>query len=248
VLAQVRERGLTEPFTGLRQAPDAIGIDPGNLRESLLAQGLNCRMRALLLQVVQCQQRWPRLAARSVRIYAPEAITRTALLFRGRYPQFLGSEYLPDAASRAALFPIPHIDLQAIDLPDGAFDLTFSGDVLEHVADLGRALGELARILRPGGVLVATVPLDPFAAASVTRAREVDGRVEHLLEPEYHRNPVAPGAGSLVYVTPGWDLLERARAAGFAEAWLTLQVSARHGITGDGIPGDLVLCARRPGD
>jgi len=45
-------------------------------------------------------------------------------------------------------------------LPFGAarFDGIVCGEVLEHVADDAAALAELARALRPGGVLVATVP------------------------------------------------------------------------------------------
>jgi SAM-dependent methyltransferase len=41
---------------------------------------------------------------------------------------------------------------------DGAFDLAVVLDVLEHVADDGAALRELARVLAPGGRLLVTVP------------------------------------------------------------------------------------------
>jgi SAM-dependent methyltransferase len=41
---------------------------------------------------------------------------------------------------------------------DGAFDLAVALDVLEHVGDDAFALRELARVVRPGGRLVLTVP------------------------------------------------------------------------------------------
>jgi len=43
------------------------------------------------------------------------------------------------------------------DLPfeDASFDLTCSFKVLAHVPDIGRALAEMARVTRPGGVVVA---------------------------------------------------------------------------------------------
>ncbi len=41
---------------------------------------------------------------------------------------------------------------------DGAFDRIIAAEVLEHIADDGTALAELARVLRPGGVLAVTVP------------------------------------------------------------------------------------------
>jgi SAM-dependent methyltransferase len=46
-------------------------------------------------------------------------------------------------------------DAQALDLPDGELDVAVANWMLYHVADLDRALSELARVLRPGGRLVA---------------------------------------------------------------------------------------------
>ena len=42
--------------------------------------------------------------------------------------------------------------------PDASFDFAFSNSVLEHIPDLRPVLRETARVLRPGGALVATVP------------------------------------------------------------------------------------------
>ena len=49
------------------------------------------------------------------------------------------------------------------DLPfgDGSFDGAVLGEVLEHVEDDRGALAELARVLRPGGVLALSVPANP---------------------------------------------------------------------------------------
>ena len=46
-------------------------------------------------------------------------------------------------------------DVQALDLPDASFDCALAAWMLYHVPDLDWALGELARVLRPGGRLVA---------------------------------------------------------------------------------------------
>lgn len=42
-------------------------------------------------------------------------------------------------------------DAADLDLPDGAFDAAVSTQVYEYVGDMPRALGELHRVLRPGG-------------------------------------------------------------------------------------------------
>jgi SAM-dependent methyltransferase len=46
-------------------------------------------------------------------------------------------------------------DVQELPFEDGSFDLVVAARVLFHPEDLGRALSEIARVLRPGGTLVA---------------------------------------------------------------------------------------------
>ena len=56
---------------------------------------------------------------------------------------------------------LDHVSLSEIErlpFPDGTFDVITAMDVLEHVDDDLAALGELRRVLKPGGVLLATVP------------------------------------------------------------------------------------------
>ena len=51
------------------------------------------------------------------------------------------------------------LDLESEPLPYGAesFDAVLAKDILEHVQDPGRLVREIHRVLRPGGVLVASV-------------------------------------------------------------------------------------------
>ena len=46
-------------------------------------------------------------------------------------------------------------DAQAIPYPDGAFDVVIANMMLYHVPDIGRALREIRRVLRPGGRFIA---------------------------------------------------------------------------------------------
>jgi SAM-dependent methyltransferase len=64
----------------------------------------------------------------------------------------------PDGAEH----PVAVGDLQRLDLPGGAFDAAVCGEVLEHLDDDRAGAGELARVLRPGGLLVASVPANPY--------------------------------------------------------------------------------------
>jgi SAM-dependent methyltransferase len=49
----------------------------------------------------------------------------------------------------------------ALPFDDSSFDGVVLGEVLEHVEDDHEALREVARVLRPGGVLAASVPANP---------------------------------------------------------------------------------------
>ena len=47
------------------------------------------------------------------------------------------------------------------DLPRGAYDLVTAFDVLEHIEDDRSAMVDMADVLRPGGLLLLTVPAHP---------------------------------------------------------------------------------------
>jgi 2-polyprenyl-3-methyl-5-hydroxy-6-metoxy-1,4-benzoquinol methylase len=55
-----------------------------------------------------------------------------------------------------------HGDVTRIEWPDRSFDAIVCTEVLEHVADPGRILAAIARLLRPGGRAVVTAPNDPL--------------------------------------------------------------------------------------
>jgi SAM-dependent methyltransferase len=165
VVASVRESGFIEPITMQPVDPSDIAITAGNIRESLSHSELNARKRGLLLEFDTLRRQTARIGARSARIFAPEALSRIALILRGLYPYFLGTEFIPDPLKRAHYYPIQHADLAELDMPDAVYDLVIASDSLEHVSDLERALSEIARVLRPGGLLVSTVPFDPEGTA-----------------------------------------------------------------------------------
>jgi SAM-dependent methyltransferase len=97
-------------------------------------------------------------------------------------------------------------DITRLTYPDESLDLIVSSDVLEHVPDVAAAFRESARVLRPGGAHVFTVP--PRAA---TRRRAVleNGGIVHLVNPpEYHLDPLDK-LGVLAYWDYGPDLPDR---------------------------------------
>lgn len=64
-------------------------------------------------------------------------------------------------------------DIHALDLPDDSFDVVHAHQVLQHVGDPVRALGEMARVCRPDGV-IAVRDSDYSAFAWFPRLPELD--------------------------------------------------------------------------
>lgn len=53
-------------------------------------------------------------------------------------------------------------DAMALDEPDGKFDAVFSFGVIHHMEDWRKAIGEVARVLRPGGEFFFEELMKPF--------------------------------------------------------------------------------------
>ena len=240
-----RALGILEPFTGEHIPPEAIQIQGPNYRESLIANGLLSRNRAVLVLLEQLYGSLEQLGQQE--IFLVEALTGFALWLRRQLGQerLICSEFLEDAEQ--AFSDIPHQDLCALTFSDASFDLVLCNELFEHVQDLELAFREIARVLRPGGRLVATCPLAFGQAEAIVKARHnpSTGAPEHLTEAEYHSDPVRPEAGSLVYRIPAWDALEQLQASGFAEARMHHIAGWKHGVLGSDLPGVLVIEAER---
>ena len=96
------------------------------------------------------------------------------------------------------------LDLQSMSLADSSVDVVLTPHVLEHVPDTARALGELYRVLAPGGSVILMTPMPQGVTAPPK-------------EPEYHGN------NTLVYWRFGWDLRDQLEAAGFRVTCLVTQ-------------------------
>lgn len=110
----------------------------------------------------------------------------------GKLVAYTASDY--DQSAHKAMIKL---DLQDMSLPDSSIDVVLTPHVLEHVPDTGRALGELYRVLSPGGSVILMIPMPQGVTAPPK-------------QPEYHGND------TLVYWRFGWDLRDQIDAAGFS--------------------------------
>jgi SAM-dependent methyltransferase len=213
-----------------------------NFRERLVCPncGLNNRKRFMAYAVRTAESGRPEDAP----TYLFEAVTPFFAWARQALPsEVIGSEYLgPGIASGTVVDDVRHEDALALSFEDETLGAIVSCDVFEHVPDIDRCLAECARALRPGGRLYFSIP---FYDTPDTRQRATirEGELVELLPPQHHWNPVDP-TGSLVFYDYGWDILDRCRSAGFADAHALGYWSLLYGYLGDGL--QLSFAAEKP--
>lgn len=149
-------------------------------------------------------------------IYLTEQATHLYQSMRERHINLVGSEFLGDRCELGMTIDgLRNEDLTRLTFPDNSFDFTVSFDVMEHVAEDQAAMSEVFRCLKPGGRFLFTAPFACDRQEKVVRAKvESDGSITHILEPEYHGNPVSSD-GALCFRYFGWDALDDLRSAGF---------------------------------
>lgn len=80
-------------------------------------------------------------------------------------------------------------DVQEMPFPENTFDMVICNHVLEHVDDDTRAMSEILRVLKPGGVAILLVPLDiklehTYEDPTITSPRE---RTKHFRQYDHKR-------------------------------------------------------------
>jgi SAM-dependent methyltransferase len=122
-------------------------------------------------------------------------------------------------------------DVQELPFPDASFDAVIANHMLFHVEDRPRALGELARVLLPGGAFRATtigrdhlrelrelVPPPPDSQWAQTRERFTIEQVEEELAPFFADVVIEPLPGPQdLEVTELDPLLDYVRSRGDVE-------------------------------
>lgn len=211
-----------------------------NWRERLVCPcGLNSRVRAALHVLRQhCRP------APADQFYLTEQVTPLYGWMSSRYPNVIGSEYLgnqvPFGAKRQD--GVRNESLTRLTFDDNAFDYILSFDVLEHIPEYEQALRELARVLKPGGICLFSVPFVATNAETLVRAVvNQQGTIEHLHPPEYHGDPLADD-GCLCYYHFGWDMLDTCRRSGFTTASVVSLWSRDFGYLG---PEQLIFLAQK---
>jgi SAM-dependent methyltransferase len=133
----------------------------------------------------------------------------------------IGSEFLGDSVPRGSknVNGIFNQDLTSLSFSDESLDVVLSFDCFEHMPDFDLGMREVARVLKPGGRMMWSVPFRSDLDSNLVRAtHSEDGQILHHEPPEYHGDPVNT-AGCLCYTHFGWQMLEQMKNCGYSKAY-----------------------------
>lgn len=126
-----------------------------------------------------------------------------------------------------------NVDLMDIPFKENTFDMVVSTEVFEHIPLPYKAFSEVYRILKKGGSHVFTVPYYYDAEKDEVRASiDENGKIVHLMEPQYHGDPIRSDDGILVYTIFAREMLLKLQDIGF-KVELDIQRSLFKGILGN---------------
>ena len=146
------------------------------LRDSLRCT--NCksipRNRALIRVLEQYYPNWTDL---SIHESSPSGGGASARLRRS-CSKYLASQYYPKQPFGTVIHGFRNENLESQTFPDQVFDIVVTQDVLEHVYDPASVFREIARTLKPGGLIfleyllsISTDPLKYGQDAALTASR-----------------------------------------------------------------------------
>ena len=73
-----------------------------------------------------------------------------------------GVDANPEAAENAVARDIRTMRVEALDFPDAAFDQVVAIHAIEHFPLIAEAFAEMARVLKPGGLMLLIYPAEPI--------------------------------------------------------------------------------------
>jgi len=96
-------------------------------------------------------------------------------------------------------------------LPGASFDRVVSISVIEHIPDDSAAIREMARVLKPGGLLALTTPFGPaFHQTGEVHHKDRSGRwtgdMDRVYTPQALQERLIGPSGLALFDEPAWEI------------------------------------------
>jgi len=120
-------------------------------------------------------------------IHEPSSNDLFVEFFSNKCKDFSHSKYFPGIPHGSFYNNIRCENLECLTYPDNSFDVFITQDVLEHVMSPQLAFNEIARVLKPGGYHIFTVPIYEYLDKTSQRVNvDENDALVYLFQPEYH--------------------------------------------------------------
>jgi len=194
-------------------------------KDEIYIRCIHCRSSAVTSSIVQVLEE---IALREdISVYEMSARGPLFRFLKKYYRQVTGSEYFVDVESGGFKDGVMCQDVQNLSFANESFDLCTSTDVFEHVPNDIEGFTQILRVLKPGGIFLFTVPLS-LTEKTVERAKLLsNGEIKHLLQPEFHGDPISESDQILAFRNYGVDIIMRLETAGFSRAEIMMPKTAR---------------------
>ena len=175
----LRGNRYTDPIDG-KSYKTFLPYGYGKQRPNVLAPGTLSLERHRLLWLYLSRETDFFTAPKKVLHFAPE---------QAFYKRFRHQKNL-DYTTTDLLSPLADVkaDICNLPFPDNAYDIILCNHVLEHIPDDAKAMSELYRVLKPGGMAILQIPQDlsratTFEDNSITdpkKRAEIFGQYDHV--------------------------------------------------------------------
>ncbi len=165
---QFREQRLARvcPICGYHGVFIAVGHPP---RWDARCPSCGSRERHRLVHLWITEDGGDRLAGKRILHFAPEKAVMCRLRTN---PLYETADLLQTGVTH-------RVDIARVALPDAGYDLVMANHVLEHVPDDRAAMRELFRLLKPGGIALLTVPINPTRQETYENPAITDPAARH---------------------------------------------------------------------
>jgi len=160
------------------------------------------RQRSLVNALNLFYPDWPNLV-----VHESSPSFRMFTFFKKECKSYTASQFFEDITIGEYKGEFICEDLTNLTFENDSIDIIITQDVFEHVLFPFKAFREIARVLKPGGVHIFTMPWYGNLIKSKARVKQVNNEMIYLEPPVYHGNPVDK-KGSLVTYDWGLDFTD----------------------------------------
>jgi SAM-dependent methyltransferase len=144
--------------------------------------------------------------------------------------KYSASQYYPNENLGIDINGFRNENIEKLTFEDNVFDIFITQDVFEHLYNPEKAFSEIARVLKPGGVHIFTVPIHNMLGKTEIWAKAGEnGEPIFLKTEEWHGNPVS-SEGSPCTMHYGYDIVDMIQKSSGMETVIYRDLSEMSGI------------------